>query len=89
LAAGTLGIIQSRHLLNIGSPPFGKIILFWLITEASSAAPAGDPLFTDQKKQQPTASTPNEQPRLNREYLVISDMHNRLAFLLLIPLRQG
>jgi hypothetical protein len=46
-------------------------------------------LITDQKKRQPSASTLNAQLRPNREDQVISDIHNRLAFLLLICLRQG
>ncbi|CAI8934079.1 hypothetical protein EMIT0P171_40354 [Pseudomonas sp. IT-P171] len=60
-----------------------------------SAPPAGNHhtespsqaiLITDQKKRQSAALTLNEQTSLNREDLVISDVHNRLGFLLLIRL---
>lgn len=64
-----------------------KVIRLWLITEAPSAAPADDPVHRSEETT--AASTLNEQTRLNRENPVISDMRNRLAFLLFIPLRQG
>src|SRR5471032_1646657 len=67
------------------------------LSRSPSTPPAGNQhaglpsqavLITDQKKRQPSASTLNAQPRPNREDQVISDIHNRLAFLLLICLRQ-